>query len=1115
MKKLKNVLVIFIITLLAFYLFPLISNAELTPEQQKTVAQFAKNFVNEGNNKGILRYDQAYRTVGFNNSLRDGKMYFDCSSFACFIYNQTCKAGLACLDTGGIYSSSKFKKVGKYPGVKPEVGDVLCKPNTLYPKHGHAVIYIGNGKIAHARGKNGKGPTEQVAISDIYTDDFTVLRYKGSPKEVKEYANYTWPNGKKSKWKDEDDLNEESDMNSGIGSDSSSTSSMGTEDYEYQGTQEGTFNLQKYDIDWLIKSLKQILDWFVGITTYLVRMVFIGWSSIIEITINNIAGWIAGEDMSLTIEKLVNNKVPLLDVNFFNFATAGGQKIEQNSISYAIRGNIAFIYYIMRTISIIGLIITLLYLGIRMALSTIAEDKAKYKEMLVSWLVSFIIVFFIHYIMIMILYINESLIELINASFAGGEESLYDSVRSSAYAIQASIGWPALVMYMILIYLLIRFIIIYVKRFLVVAILTFMAPLIGVTYSIDKIKDNKSQSLSNWLKEYTFNVILQSVHALLYTLFVSLAFNMLGTSIMGTFFAFLLINFMFKAESIFKKIFGIKSGSIKDAIKSTAAIAGASKIAKGFVRINHKAVGIVSKPVQKPIKDVAARTKEYRRSDKIDKVENAINAAKEQGKSSVKIGKREYNIGQVIGDTQSFNVREIAEGLVDKDAEIKQSNKDEVKARMSQTLSTVLGSAQAVAAIPMTIVDGSEGLAMASNARKNLKKGINQQTKSKEKGIYDKKNERYKGKNKIVTYARRAVRTGKQVATFGMYGNIKNIKALNKDHLKKVEKAMNNTQHEIAVAQLEKSITKEYSALIENPNIDRNELEEVMKSANKTVSQEAIGKVIYKISAMRQMEIIIKGATTDSNNSSDNQTTQNQTSSGRRNANKKQQKNNDVQSLDKTIAVMASQTKELSKVTEKMKKALKLSKDDAKFDEKKFEKSINNQIKEIISKENKMKKSQIKEEDIKDMFEEMTEADKEKVMKEAVYASITIPKKDQDNLKKLKTGMNLENVNEVIDKISKDKKVSLEQDAYKENFKNYITEEVATSKKKKKEDVNENEINEYISGLSNEELIQKIRIVGTNESSIKRHEAIGKQEYAKLTNDIRNLRYHKEQMKGN
>ena len=153
----------------------------------------------------------------------------------------------------------------------------------------------------------------------------------------------------------------------------------------------------------------------------------------------------------------------------------------------------------------------------------------------------------------------------------------------------------------ILVYLLLRFLFIYIKRFLVVAILTFMAPILGVTYSIDKIKDNKSQSFTNWLREYTFNVLLQSVHVLLYTVFVSLAFKMAGTSVMGTIMAVLLINFMFKAEVILKKIFGIKSGSIKDAIKSTAVIMGAGKIAKGFMKMNIKATKVVAKPITKPI----------------------------------------------------------------------------------------------------------------------------------------------------------------------------------------------------------------------------------------------------------------------------------------------------------------------------------------------------------------------------------------------------------------------------------------------------------------------------------------------------------------------------------
>lgn len=868
--------------------------------------------------------------------------------------------------------------------------------------------------------------------------------------------------------------------------------------------------MQTYDIDWLIKSLKQVVDWFVGITTYVVRMVFIGWVSIFEIFIDKMAGWICGEDMSLTIEKLVSNKIPLLDVDFFNFSTAGGQEIQEGSIIYLIRQNIVVIYYIMRTVSIIGLIVTLLYLGIRMALSTIAEDKAKYKELLVSWLVSFIIVFFIHYIMVIVLGLNKSMIDLIGVSFGGGEESLYDTVRSSAYAVQSSIGWPALIVYMILVYLLVRFLFVYIKRFLVVAILTFMAPIIGVMYSIDKIKDNKSQSFSNWLKEYIFNVILQSVHMLLYTLFVSLAFKVLGTSIMGSLFACLLINFILKAESLFKKIFGIKSGSIQDVLKSAGAVAiimKAGRMAKNLVYTNVKMAGIITKPVQKPIKDIAARTKQYRKSDKIDKVERALNAAKKQGKSVIKVGKTTYNVGQIMKESSHIDTRKIAEGFVDKHDEQKKKNRAEVKARMSQTLSTVLGTAEAVAAVPMIIVDGAEGLAMASNASANLKKGINQQAKLKGKGIYDKKQERYKGKNKIVTYARRASRAGKQIATLGMYGNIKNIKALNKDHLEKVEKAIHNTQHDIATQELQKKIVKEYVRLANDSTIDRNELEEVMKSANKTVSNAAVEKVVYRISAMNKMEIKIKDGTTNSQKTPEKENTSKATVQ----SNKKKE----IQDLDKAIAIIARQTKDTSKATNKMKKVLNLSKDNAKIDDKEFKKSILDQVKVIMIKEDKIKKSQITEMDVETKYGQLDESEKAKIIREAVYQSIVMPEGDKKLLKKKKTGMKLKEVDEIIDKLAENKKVGLDKKAYKANFKNQVAEEVATTKKKKKKDITDKQLDDYISKLTTEELIQKIRTVGTMEDSLRRDKATNKEEYSDLVSYIREYRYHKEQKKGN
>lgn len=118
----------------------------------------------------------------------------------------------------------------------------------------------------------------------------------------------------------------------------------------------------------------------------------------------------------LTIEKIVYNQVPILDVNLFNKDKAAGKDLAQDSVITVIRNSVASWYYVIRQISIIGLLLVLLYLGIRMALSTIASDKAKYKQLLVDWSVSFIIVFCIHYFMVAIMFINEQFLNIFTIS---------------------------------------------------------------------------------------------------------------------------------------------------------------------------------------------------------------------------------------------------------------------------------------------------------------------------------------------------------------------------------------------------------------------------------------------------------------------------------------------------------------------------------------------------------------------------------------------------------------------------------------------------------------------------------------------------------------------------
>ena len=918
---------------------------------------------------------------------------------------------------------NKIYKVGAYDSVSLKPGDILWEK-------GHVAIYIGNNQVAEA-----SSPENGLRIETIYK--FTeVYRLKDMPsadKVEKNMEKFKWPDGSKL-------VIVETNL----------------DDFENEGIRQGVFGVQEYDFGWVVNTLLEIVDWFIGITTYVFRMVIIGWTAIIEMFINSIMSMTTGEDASLTIEKLVYNQVPFLDVNFFNFKTAGGVDLEQNSIMYVIRENIAAWYYIIRSVSIIGLLITLLYLGIRMALATVGEQKAKYKEMLVSWFVSFIIVFGIHYIMILILGINESLIDLIHVSLGGGEESLYDSIRSNAYSIKASVGWPSLIMYAVLIYLMVRFLFMYFKRFLVVAILTFMAPIIGVTYSIDKIKDNKSQSLSNWLKEYSFNVIIQSVHALLYALLVGLAFDMAGKSIMGSVIAILMLNFILKAESIFKKIFGIKSGQLKDALKSAVKIMAVANIAKKITRSNFKAVGLVSTPITKPIKNIASRANQYRRNDKVEKVKQAVESARDLGNTNIQVGKNNFEIGELLSDG-GFSSEKIGEELVSKTENMKELNKEYRKQEMSKALNTIWGSAQLMAAVPMTIVDGEEGLMLGNSARKTLKKGINgSKTKKKYSGRFSGlKNSKHSISN-----------VAKNMATAGAYGKIKSINSGKKQQVKNITKVQSNAQYEIIVNKLEKDIEKEEKEL--KKTVDKKELEKVIKSAKSTVSDEAVMETAYKTD-------LIEGIGMDDIGSEE-----------------------DIDTL----------YKDLKNANKKAKKIV------MNIDTKKFEKDMNRQLTNEIIKETGKNRKDVTKEDINQKFRSMNEEDKKKMVKNLMSNNIEIADHEKDTIAKSKTNMDINKVNSVIEQMKENSHKKIQVQNYKNNFESRIKDLIEKDERIERNNITVDNMNDYISNMTNEELVREIKTAGTYKDSFKRDKNINKAEYQEIVQNIQKLKYYKAQMKG-
>lgn len=265
-------------------------------------------------------------------------------------------------------------------------------------------------------------------------------------------------------------------------------------------------------------------------------------------------------DDKLTIDKIILGEVPILDVNFFS-DTAGGVKLKDDSALAIMRQNIASWYYVLRNFSIVAMLLILIYLGIRLAISTIASEKAHYKRMLVDWLVGFLIIIFIHYYLIFVLQINESLISWIKDAFTAeetvAEGSIYETVRTKAYEVKLSSGMAGTMLYLVLVVLMLKFFYIYMKRLLSIAFLTIMAPTMGAVYAFSKVTSGKARAFTAWMKDYTLLVLVQSVHALVYLCFVKAVLILTQESLVGIVLAFIIMNFMVKAANIFFDIFGM------------------------------------------------------------------------------------------------------------------------------------------------------------------------------------------------------------------------------------------------------------------------------------------------------------------------------------------------------------------------------------------------------------------------------------------------------------------------------------------------------------------------------------------------------------------------------
>ena len=243
---------------------------------------------------------------------------------------------------------------------------------------------------------------------------------------------------------------------------------------------------------------------------------------------------------------------------------------EFKSVSKILQPTVSKWYKGTRLISTVGLLSVLLYVGIRIILSSTAGDKAKYKKMLMDWLTALCILFILHYLMVFILNTSKQITGIFsnymkNANGNYGEkleigavDTLMSTIRDYAENGNGYERVANTVMYASLVMLTVTFTFQYLRRVLYMAFLTMIAPLIALTYPIDKVKDGQAQAFSMWIREYIFNALIQPIHFIIYVMLVGSAIDLIEVSKL---YAIVAISFIVPAEKFIRKMFGFEKAS--------------------------------------------------------------------------------------------------------------------------------------------------------------------------------------------------------------------------------------------------------------------------------------------------------------------------------------------------------------------------------------------------------------------------------------------------------------------------------------------------------------------------------------------------------------------------
>ena len=279
-----------------------------------------------------------------------------------------------------------------------------------------------------------------------------------------------------------------------------------------------------------------------------------------------------GAKKLITIDTMLFNEEPLVDINFFNDSEAVKEIKEKNPKAFIIqiREGIKTWYYVLRNIAIMVMVVVLMYVAIRMLLNMYTEspeNKARYKEMMIAWIKALSTLIIMHIIIYTVIAFNTDIIETIKDVAHIDDPRLQNLnviLLERALDIRLSISFPATILYVMVTFLTIQYFFVYLKRFILVLILIISGPFIIVKTAYESTGKSVSKTYSKWLYDLIINVMEQSIHALFYALFVRSLFEGAMENLLGFLIFWFVLKSMLKLSATVIKLFKFnsKSGSV-------------------------------------------------------------------------------------------------------------------------------------------------------------------------------------------------------------------------------------------------------------------------------------------------------------------------------------------------------------------------------------------------------------------------------------------------------------------------------------------------------------------------------------------------------------------------